>query len=196
MVNAVAFQTSSIPRSFLGDPAPAKQAQGAPQPPARPAELAATPPAAVPAPAPQRQAAAQPATAAAQPAPATPRAQPASRESQRQAAAPAASTDPLGDLIRSQTGGAPARLDPVEPVRPPAMVVDRTASTQPARPVLPAQQALNRLGFGPVTADGRMGEQTRQAIERFERDRRLPVTRDLSPRTLRELAAASGMRIE
>jgi peptidoglycan hydrolase-like protein with peptidoglycan-binding domain len=62
--------------------------------------------------------------------------------------------------------------------------------------VLSAQRALNRLGFGPVKADGFFGEETRAALERFERDRRITVTRDLSPRTLRELTAASGMRME
>lgn len=93
--------------------------------------------------------------------------------------------DPIGDLIRSGTvaGSSP----PAETGRGPAAE---------SRPVLSAQRALNRLGFGPVKADGVFGEETRAALERFERDRRIAVTRDLTPRTLRELTAASGMRME
>jgi peptidoglycan hydrolase-like protein with peptidoglycan-binding domain len=41
-----------------------------------------------------------------------------------------------------------------------------------------------------------MGPGTRQAIERFERDRRLPVTGEFTPRTVRELTAASGISVE
>jgi peptidoglycan hydrolase-like protein with peptidoglycan-binding domain len=81
--------------------------------------------------------------------------------------------------------------------RPPAAIVDRASVTASLdRPVAAAQRALNKLGHGPVRADGRFGEETRAAIERFERERRLPVTRDLTPRTLRELASASGLRME
>ena len=175
-VNALALQQSMIPRAFLGEPA--QKSAAAPAPPARPAELNAA----------QRQAATPPATIpAAAPAPAA-RLQPA-RETPREAAArESASRDPLGDLIRTGQVGS---VGPVEPVRPPASV-----PAQDSRPVLAAQRALNRTGHGPVKADGLFGEETRAAIERFERERRIPVTRDLSPRTLRELATASGMRME
>ena len=70
------------------------------------------------------------------------------------------------------------------------------APAEPHRPVAAAQRALAKLGYGPLKADGVLGEGTRQAIERFERDRRLAVTRDLAPRTLKELSAQSGVAIE
>jgi hypothetical protein len=92
--------------------------------------------------------------------------------------------DPIGELIRSGQVGSGAG--------PQA----GGASAAEARPVLAAQRALNRVGAGPVKADGVFGEETRAAIERFERERRIPVTRELSPRTLRELTAASGIRME
>jgi hypothetical protein len=118
--------------------------------------------------------------AGASPAPATPRA-----ETVR---------DPIGELLR--TGQPPL----VEPLRPPASIpgerAQQTASLPENRQAMAAQRALNRLGYGPLREDGRIGDGTRQALERFERDRRIAVTRDLSPRTLRELAAASGTRIE
>lgn len=82
-------------------------------------------------------------------------------------------------------------------LRPPADVGrGDIARNDVKKPVLPAQKALLKLGYGPVKPDGRLGDEMRAALERFERDRRLPVTRDLSPRTTRELASASGIRIE
>lgn len=76
--------------------------------------------------------------------------------------------DPIGDLLK---GGSPA---------------------EPSRAVLAAQRQLNKLGYGPVKPDGLFGLGTRQAIEKFERDRKLPVTGDLNARTSRDLAAAAG----
>lgn len=95
---------------------------------------------------------------------------------------PAPSRDPIGDMIRAGNGAAGAA---------------RAAEARgDPRPVAAAQRALSRLGYGPLKSDGVMGEGTRQALERFERDRRLAVTRDLSSRTLRELSAQAGVAIE
>jgi hypothetical protein len=57
-----------------------------------------------------------------------------------------------------------------------------------------AQRALARLGY-PVKADGVMGATTRQSIEKFEQSRKLPMTGDLSARTLRELSAQTGIAV-
>ncbi|GGH13712.1 hypothetical protein GCM10007036_12510 [Alsobacter metallidurans] len=62
--------------------------------------------------------------------------------------------------------------------------------------VLAAQKALNKLGYGPVKADGVMGSGTRQAVERFEQDRKLPQTGELNPRTAKALASASGIALD
>ena len=61
--------------------------------------------------------------------------------------------------------------------------------------VLLAQRALSKLGYN-VKADGVPGGTTRQAIEKFERDNRLPVKGDLSPKILRELSMAAGFAVE
>ncbi len=185
VVNAVAWQAGAPDRAEVA----AERAEP-PVPPQRPADLAHGRQAAQPAAAPQQQAAApaQPAPRAAAP--------------QREAASrPEASRDAIGDLIR--TGMVPG----MEAPRPPAPVVERASLTGgqerggqerggQERTVMAAQRALNKLGFGPVREDGRFGEGTRAALERFERERRIPVTRDLSARTQRELAAASGIRME
>lgn len=112
---------------------------------------------------------------------------PAARAPQA-AAAPAApptartaSRDPIADMIRM---GGPVPV-------PPANVVGR----DPGDIVLAGQRALARLGYS-VKVDGMMGSGTRQAIERFEQDRRLPVTGELNARTMRELSAASGIAVQ
>ena len=71
---------------------------------------------------------------------------------------------------------------------------ETTASVTPkADPtVAKAQRALVKLGYGPLKADGVLGTGTRAAIERFERDRKLPVRGQPDGRTLRELAARAA----
>jgi len=98
-------------------------------------------------------------------------------------AAPAkapATRDPIAEIIRM--GG---------PVPKPPANVGRPDSGDA---VLAGQRALAKLGYG-IRPDGVMGAGTRQAIERFEQDRRLPVTGEFGPRTLRELSAASGIAV-
>ncbi|WP_048707847.1 peptidoglycan-binding domain-containing protein [Microvirga massiliensis] len=90
--------------------------------------------------------------------------------------------DPIAELIRA---GGEAPIPPGFVGRPEA-----TLSVEQG------QRALEKLGYGPLRADGIMGSATRQAIERFEKDHRLPVTGELGARTSRELANASGIAIE
>jgi peptidoglycan hydrolase-like protein with peptidoglycan-binding domain len=59
------------------------------------------------------------------------------------------------------------------------------------RSTLAAQRALNRLGYGPLKEDGQFGPTTRAALERFERDRKLPVRGEASGATLKDLLAAA-----
>lgn len=61
--------------------------------------------------------------------------------------------------------------------------------------VMEIQKALARLGYGPIRIDGVFGAATEEAIQRFERDRRLPVTGQMSERVIRELTAVSGFSI-
>lgn len=83
--------------------------------------------------------------------------------------------DALGDIIRAAS--------------------ETTASVTPKadKSVIQVQRALIKLGYGPLKADGVMGTGTRAAIEKFERDRKLPVKGEASGRTLRELAARAGL---
>jgi peptidoglycan hydrolase-like protein with peptidoglycan-binding domain len=79
---------------------------------------------------------------------------------------------------------APARPDPIAEL------------IAPSQRVIAVQRALNDFGYGPVKATGNYGSETISAIQKFERDRKLPVTGQISPRLLRELAALTGRPLE
>jgi len=80
---------------------------------------------------------------------------------------------------------APARPDPIAEL-----------IAGPSQRVSAVQRALNDFGYGPVKATGIHGAETVSAIQKFERDRKLPVTGQISPRLLRELAALTGRPLE
>ena len=58
------------------------------------------------------------------------------------------------------------------------------------------QRTLNDFGYGPVKITGHADKETRAAVMKFERERRLPVTGEISPRVVRELAARTGRPLE
>ncbi|MBM6581344.1 peptidoglycan-binding protein [Microvirga sp. BT689] len=206
--NALALQSSRHPaplfntREIVLAPEPEPEASQ-PLPPVRPGaqphgELAAPMFHEAVAPPPSRETGAAPASSAAaphsrspiaemirnsgQPAPAA--APPARTQQQAPAAAPATRTaarDPIADMIRM---GGPVPVPPANVGRP-----------DPGDTVLAGQRALARLGYS-VKVDGMMGSGTRQAIERFEQDRRLPVTGEFNARTVRELTTASGIAVQ
>jgi len=119
-----------------------------------------------------------------------------------------AARESIGDLVRAAEPVAPAVRSPVVAVpasKPRDPIGDLIRTGEPATPasksdpqrlVASGQRALTKLGYGPLKADGVMGAGTRQAIERFERDYRLPVTGEFTPRTVRELSANSGIPVE
>ncbi|WP_175493741.1 peptidoglycan-binding domain-containing protein [Microvirga guangxiensis] len=118
------------------------------------------------------------------PSPAPQRTQQAAVQAPAPAAVPSRSPtvrDPIAEMIR--LGG---------PVPTPPANVGRSDGGDI---VLAGQRALARLGYG-VKVDGAMGPGTRQAIERFEQDRRLPVTGTLNARTARELSTLSGIAVQ
>ena len=82
------------------------------------------------------------------------------------AAVPNVARDPLGDLIVS------------------------------SRRVAAVQRALTEFGFGQLKPTGTAGSDTQAAIQRFERERKLPVTGQVNDRMVRELASVTGRPIE
>ena len=66
----------------------------------------------------------------------------------------------------------------------------------PSSRVLAIQRALSDFGYGQIKPTGVYDPDTKTAIEKFERDRRLPVTGQISEPVVRELAAMTGRPLE
>ena len=62
--------------------------------------------------------------------------------------------------------------------------------------VLAVQRALAEFGYGQIKPSGVVDADTKAAIERFERERRLPITGQVSERVARELASVTGRPLE
>jgi len=80
--------------------------------------------------------------------------------------------------------------------RPPAPIRTGSISAVPLKRIISVQRALADFGYGQVAPTGVMGAETKSAIERFERERKLPVTGQVSDRLVRELAAVTGRPLE
>jgi peptidoglycan hydrolase-like protein with peptidoglycan-binding domain len=66
----------------------------------------------------------------------------------------------------------------------------------PSSRVIALQRALSAFGYGQIKTTGIVDVDTQHAIEKFERDRNLPVTRQFSERLARELSAMTGRMLE
>jgi hypothetical protein len=62
--------------------------------------------------------------------------------------------------------------------------------------VASVQRALTEYGYGQLKPTGTLGSDTQAAIQKFERDRKLPVTGQMSDRLARELTAMTGRPID
>lgn len=86
----------------------------------------------------------------------------------------------------------------LEKIRHSLQKSDITGSIAPAAsPILGSrigsvQRVLARYGFGPVRINGEMDAETHAAIRRFERERNMPASGEVSARLEQELAAYSG----
>jgi peptidoglycan hydrolase-like protein with peptidoglycan-binding domain len=91
-----------------------------------------------------------------------------------------------------------ARTTTTSTVRPAAPARSEPAVERPApsRRVIALQRALAEYGYGQIKPTGIVDTGTQAAIERFERERRLPVTGQPSERLARELAALTGRPLE
>jgi Putative peptidoglycan binding domain len=81
--------------------------------------------------------------------------------------------DPMANLVVKSTGAPTAA--PANVARPPAPIP--AAQSAGARRVAAVQRALTQYGYGQLKPTGAVGSDTQAAITKFERDRKLPVTR-------------------
>jgi hypothetical protein len=101
--------------------------------------------------------------------------------------------DPMTNLVVKST--TPPAAAPSNVARPPAPI-PATAQSAGARRVAAVQRALTQYGYGQLKATGAVGADTQTAIAKFERDRKLPVTGQMSDRLVKELAAMIGHPID
>jgi peptidoglycan hydrolase-like protein with peptidoglycan-binding domain len=62
--------------------------------------------------------------------------------------------------------------------------------------VAAVQRALTEYGYGQLKPTGTVGSDTLAAIQKFERERKLPVSGQMSDRLVRELTAMIGRPID
>jgi hypothetical protein len=102
--------------------------------------------------------------------------------------------------VVAKTNVAPAA--PASVARPPAPIPVSSRSDPvgdlivASRRVAAVQRALTDYGYGQLKPTGTVGSDTLAAIQKFERDRKLPITGQMSDRLVRELSAATGRAID
>jgi hypothetical protein len=106
------------------------------------------------------------------------------------------SADPLANLVKATA----TPMAPPNVVRPPAPIptpahgdaVQITGS----RRVAAVQRVLTEYGYGQLRATGTIGSDTQAAIQKFEREHKLPPSGQMSDRLVRELTAMVGHPID
>ena len=86
-------------------------------------------------------------------------------------------------------------------IRPPAPIPNAKPDPiaemiAPSKQVIAVQRALSEFGYGQIKPTGIVDPETQSAIQKFERERKLPVTGQLSHRVVRELASITGRPLE
>lgn len=102
--------------------------------------------------------------------------------------------DPLANLVKATTTAPPPTSSPI--LRPPASIPVPATASSGARRVAAVQRALTEYGYGQLKPTGTVGSDTRAAIQKFERQRKLPVTGQVSDRLVHELAVMIGRPVE
>ena len=103
--------------------------------------------------------------------------------------------DAMTNLVKAtavpQTVPAPVARPPV-----PVPAASRNDPASASRRIAAVQRTLTEYGYGQLKPTGTVGSETQAAIQKFERDRKIPVTGQVSDRTVRELAAMTGKAID
>jgi hypothetical protein len=105
--------------------------------------------------------------------------------------------DPLTNLVKA-TSAAPVATSSI--LRPPAPIPFPSHNDNLApggsRRVAAVQRALTEYGYGQLKPTGTIGSDTQAAIARFERERKIPATGQMSDRMVHELSAMIGHSID
>lgn len=127
---------------------------------------------------------------------------------------PAPISAPLPRVRPAEADARPSEPTPVEaPAPTKAATLPSSTSRAPAtaaghrvdpvgdliisnRRIMAVQRALTEYGYGQLKPTGVIGTDTQAAIQKFERDRKLPVTGQLSDRLIKDLVVLTGRPIE
>jgi hypothetical protein len=105
--------------------------------------------------------------------------------------------DPLTNLVKA-TSAAPVATSSIP--RPPAPIPFPSHNDNLApggsRRVAAVQRTLTENGYGQLKPTGTIGSDTQAAIARFERERKIPATGQMSDRMVHELSAMIGHSID
>ena len=107
-------------------------------------------------------------------------------------------SDPMTNLVKTT---AVPQATPSNVARPPAPIPAArneviANQTPAARRVASVQRTLTEYGYGQLKPTGTVGSDTQAAIQKFERERKLPVTGQVSDRLLKELTAMIGRPVD
>jgi Putative peptidoglycan binding domain len=109
--------------------------------------------------------------------------------------------DPVGNIIKA-TAGSPLSSTPMTSAPPVANVARPPVPIPPpvqitgSRRVAAVQRALSENGYGQLRATGTIGADTQAAIQKFERERHMVMTGQVSDRLVKELTIVTGHPIE
>jgi hypothetical protein len=104
--------------------------------------------------------------------------------------------DPLASLVKA-TSEAPVATSNVS--RPPAAIPaprNEASVHSESRRVAAVQRVLTEYGYGQLKPTGTVNADTLAAIQRFERQHRIPLSGQVSERLVRELSAMVGHSID
>jgi peptidoglycan hydrolase-like protein with peptidoglycan-binding domain len=99
-------------------------------------------------------------------------------------------------LLRTITSSNAKPLSAPPPSNAASDPIGKLIAPTPSKRVIAVQRALSDFGYGQIKPSGILDPDTRGAIEKFERERRLPVDGQISDRVVRELAAMTGRPLE
>jgi putative peptidoglycan binding protein len=105
--------------------------------------------------------------------------------------------DPLANLVRTTTGS----VSSANVMRPSASIPlgshsEGNSAAAAVRRIAAVQRALTEYGYGQLKPTGTAGADTQAAIQKFERERKLPVTGQISDRMVHELAVVIGHPVD
>lgn len=111
----------------------------------------------------------------------------------------AVATETVSPLPKPRPNDADAQVDeapkPDDAVGHLVRATSTPAASSSSR-VAAVQRALSDYGYGQLKATGTIGAETQAAIQRFERERKMPITGQMSDRLVRELGLATGKPIQ